>query len=61
MGTDQLGRCIFSRLIFGVRTSLATAVAATVLMVLIARGGHFNCALTRVVDKKFGPLIYCLP
>ncbi|MDR0685612.1 MAG: ABC transporter permease subunit [Spirochaetaceae bacterium] len=35
MGTDQLGRCIFSRLIFGVRTSLATAVAATVLMVII--------------------------
>jgi peptide/nickel transport system permease protein len=35
MGTDQLGRCIFSRLIFGIRTSLATAVAATVMMVLI--------------------------
>ncbi|MDR0722151.1 MAG: ABC transporter permease subunit [Treponema sp.] len=35
MGTDQLGRCIFSRIIFGIRTSLATAVAATVMMVLI--------------------------
>jgi peptide/nickel transport system permease protein len=35
MGTDQLGRCIFSRVIYGIRTSLATAVAATALMVLI--------------------------
>lgn len=35
MGTDQLGRCIFSRILYGIRTSLATAVAATALMVLI--------------------------
>ncbi|MDR2433926.1 MAG: ABC transporter permease subunit [Treponema sp.] len=35
MGTDQLGRCVFSRIIYGIRTSLATAVAATALMVLI--------------------------
>jgi peptide/nickel transport system permease protein len=35
MGTDQLGRCILSRIIFGIRTSLATAVVATMIMVFI--------------------------
>jgi peptide/nickel transport system permease protein len=32
-GTDQLGRCILSRIIFGIRTSLATAFITTVLIV----------------------------
>ncbi|MDR2176959.1 MAG: ABC transporter permease subunit [Treponema sp.] len=59
MGTDQLGRCIFSRLIFGIRTSLATAVAATVLMVLIGlplgilagyTGGVTDNAIMRLAD-----------
>lgn len=35
LGTDQLGRCILSRLIYGIRTSLSTAIFATVLMLAI--------------------------
>jgi peptide/nickel transport system permease protein len=59
MGTDQLGRCIFSRVIFGIRTSLATAVAGTVLMVLIGlplgilagyAGGFVGNLIMRLAD-----------
>ncbi|AFQ42583.1 ABC-type dipeptide/oligopeptide/nickel transport system, permease component [Desulfosporosinus meridiei DSM 13257] len=35
LGTDQLGRCILSRLIYGIRTSLTTAIFATALMLAI--------------------------
>ncbi|AKB31894.1 nickel ABC transporter, permease protein [Methanosarcina siciliae HI350] len=35
LGTDQLGRCILSRLIYGTRTSLVTAIAATALILAL--------------------------
>lgn len=35
LGTDQLGRCILSRLIYGIRISLTSAVLATVFMLAI--------------------------
>ncbi|ATW27625.1 nickel ABC transporter permease subunit NikC [Candidatus Formimonas warabiya] len=35
LGTDQLGRCILSRLIYGVRTSLVTAMIATALILAL--------------------------
>jgi peptide/nickel transport system permease protein len=35
LGSDHLGRCVLSRLIFGIRTSLATAVITTILILLI--------------------------
>ncbi|WP_188397717.1 ABC transporter permease [Sporomusa sp. GT1] len=59
LGTDQLGRCILSRLIYGIRTSLTTAILATVLMLLIGVplgimagyvGGWLDNAIMRLVD-----------
>ncbi|WP_288185741.1 ABC transporter permease subunit [uncultured Sporomusa sp.] len=59
LGTDQLGRCILSRLIHGIRTSLTTAIMATVLMLLIGvplgimagyAGGWLDNAIMRLVD-----------
>lgn len=35
LGTDQLGRCILSRLIYGTRTSLVTAITATALILAL--------------------------
>lgn len=59
LGTDQLGRCILSRLIYGIRTSLTTAVAATILMVAIGvplgilagyGGGWLDNMIMRLAD-----------
>ncbi|MFD6441261.1 nickel transporter permease [Peribacillus sp. NPDC060186] len=36
LGTDHLGRCILSRLIYGTRTSLGTAFLVIVLMMIIS-------------------------
>jgi peptide/nickel transport system permease protein len=35
LGTDQLGRCVLSRLIFGTRASLFTAIAVTAMLLVI--------------------------
>ncbi|KNZ41129.1 ABC transporter permease [Acetobacterium bakii] len=58
LGTDQLGRCIFSRLLYGARTSLT--VTAMVLVVTITIGtlvgtlsGIFS---DRLIDKLFTAL-----
>ncbi len=59
LGTDQLGRCILSRLIFGTRTSLTTAMVATVLMLAIGVplgiiagyvGGWLDNVIMRLAD-----------
>lgn len=59
LGTDQLGRCIFSRLIYGIRTSLSTAMLATLLMLMIGIplgiisgyiGGKVDNFIMRLVD-----------
>lgn len=59
LGTDQLGRCVFSRLIYGIRTSLSTAVLATILMLSIGIplgilagyvGGKTDNVIMRLVD-----------
>ena len=59
LGTDQLGRDFFSRVIYGARLSIAVGLAATSLNVVVALliggtsgflGGKFDLAVQRFVD-----------
>ncbi|MFN2455252.1 MAG: nickel transporter permease [Pyrinomonadaceae bacterium] len=59
LGTDNLGRCLLSRLLYGARVSLATAGAASLLVLLIGvslgavacyAGGWVDMVIMRVVD-----------
>ena len=59
LGTDQLGRDFFSRLIYGARLSIVVGLAATSLNVVVAAliggtsgflGGKFDLAVQRFVD-----------
>ncbi|HEY7032374.1 MAG TPA: ABC transporter permease [Thermomicrobiales bacterium] len=65
LGTDQLGRDIFTRLLYGARVSLTVAVAAQIVIVVIGVpiglltgyvGGWLDMAVMRVIDA-----IYALP
>jgi ABC-type dipeptide/oligopeptide/nickel transport systems, permease components len=64
-GTDELGRDVFNRLLYGGRISLGIAVSATVLQMLIGvtlgcisgfYGGWIDNAIMRIVDT-----IMCFP
>lgn len=59
LGADQLGRDMFSRLIYGARNTVGLALSATVMAFVIGagaglwaavRGGWFDVAVGRVVD-----------
>ena len=59
MGTDQMGRDVLSRVIFGARVSVLVGLAVTTLSVLISTlvggisgfvGGRFDILVQRVVD-----------
>ena len=45
LGTDDLGRDIFSRLLYGGRVSIAVGVASMMLQILIGRYDWSNCRL----------------
>lgn len=65
LGTDELGRDILTRLLYGARVSLTVAVAAQIVIVVVGLpiglltgylGGWLDMAVMRVIDA-----IYALP
>lgn len=65
LGTDELGRDIFTRLVYGARVSLTVAIAAQVVIIVIGVpiglitgyvGGWLDMVIMRVIDA-----IYALP
>ncbi len=71
LGTDSLGRCILSQVIYGARTALTVAAAAATgsmlvgcLLALFAGyvGGRVDWAVTRLVDlwMSFPPVVLSL-
>jgi len=65
LGTDQLGRDIFTRLLYGARVSLTVAIAAQIVIVVIGvpiglLTGYIGGSLDMVV-MRFIDAIYALP
>ena len=54
LGTDQLGRCVFSRLLYGARYSLGIAIPTIFIVALISLVlGTFSAYLGGVTDRIF--------
>jgi oligopeptide transport system permease protein len=65
MGTDQLGRDVFTRLLYGARISFAVAVAAQLVIIGVGLplglisgyfGGRIDTVITRLID-----ILYAFP
>jgi peptide/nickel transport system permease protein len=63
LGTDQLGRDIFSRILYGGRISFLISISAVVFALLVGvtlgliagyRGGAFDVVIMRLVDIQLG-------
>jgi len=65
LGTDNLGRDLFSRLIFGARTTVFVALAATVLSFSLGMLLSFTAAVTGgLIDQvfsRFNDLMMAIP
>jgi len=64
LGTDDLGRDVFSRLVHGARVACALGVVTVALYVLLGAAIGLCCALSRVADLALGRLIdaaLCIP
>lgn len=71
LGTDQIGRDLFTRMVYGARNTIALAFATTALSFFIGvlfgflaatKGGWFDQIISRVIDiiMAFPTLIFCL-
>lgn len=64
LGTDYIGRCLLSRMIYGIRTSMVICVSAVIIAVLLgllvgifsgmSYPGKLDSVLMRIVDVQMG-------
>ena len=64
-GTDELGRCVFSRILYGGRTSLVIALAVTLLMaavgILLGMIAGYAGGLTDTLIMRFTDMLMAFP
>ena len=64
LGTDHFGRCIFSRLVYGTRTSLAIAIAVSAIVVSIGTILGAIAGYYRMIDNivmRFADIALAFP
>jgi ABC-type dipeptide/oligopeptide/nickel transport system permease subunit len=71
LGTDQLGRCVFSRIVFGARCSLGISIPSLIILSIISiiigsftayRGGRVDkfCSIICNIFMAFPPIVVVL-
>ena len=59
-GTDQIGRDIFSRMIYGARNTVGIAVATTLLLLLALAGFALLCSAPLALHRLVYTCMHCL-